>query len=135
MAPPTGQAPDVPSLQGPQERAERRRVLGERIDESIGRCGDVHCEAKEQTPMPAKDRYHDAVERALQKDGWTILREQVELIVPPRRLWIDLRAAEACTLVILVEVKGFEAARSGSVPLRWPSDNASCTKELWIIWG
>jgi hypothetical protein len=63
--------------------------------------------------MPAKDRYHNVVLRALQKDGWTILKEQVELIVPPRRLWIDLRAArEVQALNILVEVKGFEAVGS-----------------------
>ena len=32
--------------------------------------------------MPAKDRHHDAVVRALRKDGWPTIREQVELIVP-----------------------------------------------------
>jgi hypothetical protein len=30
--------------------------------------------------MPAKDRYHDTVVRALRKDGWTILGEQVDLM-------------------------------------------------------
>jgi hypothetical protein len=86
----------------------------------VDRFGDVQCEAKEQIPMPAKDRYHDVVVRALQKDGWTILKEQAELIVPPRRLWIDLRAArEAHTLIILVEVKGFEAVGS---PVAYLSD-------------
>lgn len=70
--------------------------------------------------MPAKDRYHDAVVRALQKDGWTILREQVELIVPPRHLWIDLRASkEDHTVVILVEVKGFD---TGTSPVAYLSD-------------
>ena len=40
--------------------------------------------------MPAKDRYHDTVVRALQKDGWTILDEQVGLFVPSRRLWEEI---------------------------------------------
>jgi hypothetical protein len=58
--------------------------------------------------------------RALQKDGWTILREQVELIVPPRRLWIEIRAAkEAQAIAILVEVKGFDAVAS---PVAYLSD-------------
>jgi hypothetical protein len=70
--------------------------------------------------MPAKDRHHDAVVRALQKDGWTIIREQVELIVPPRRLWIDIRASkEAHHIVILVEVKGFDVLAS---PVAYLSD-------------
>lgn len=31
--------------------------------------------------MPAKDRYHDVVKRALIKDGWTIDNEQVTLTI------------------------------------------------------
>ena len=63
--------------------------------------------------MPAKDRYHDVVVRALQKDGWTIIAEQVALSMPARRLWIDIRAQkEAQNALILVEVKGFETLAS-----------------------
>jgi hypothetical protein len=38
--------------------------------------------------MPAKDRYHDVVVRALRKAGWTILEEQVALSMPRRRVEI-----------------------------------------------
>ena len=70
--------------------------------------------------MPAKDRYHDTVVRALQKDGWTILGEQVDLFVPSRRLWVDIRATkEGHTAIILVEVKGFE---TGASPVAYLSD-------------
>jgi ribulose bisphosphate carboxylase small subunit len=63
--------------------------------------------------MPAKDRYHDTVVRALIKDGWTIASEQVRLRVPGRRLWVDIRAVKAdASVSILVEVKGFENAPS-----------------------
>jgi Trk K+ transport system NAD-binding subunit len=59
--------------------------------------------------MPAKDRYHDVVVRALRKDGWTILAEQVALSIPTRRVWIDIRASkQADNVAILVEIKGFE---------------------------
>lgn len=63
--------------------------------------------------MPAKDGYHDTVVRALSKGGWTIVSEQVALILEERRLWIDIRAAkESENAIILVEVKGFERAPS-----------------------
>jgi XisH protein len=59
--------------------------------------------------MPAKDRYHDTVIRALIKDGWTITAQQVAVAVPGRRLWIDLRAIKTSdSMVVLIEVKGFE---------------------------
>ena len=63
--------------------------------------------------MPAKDRYHDVVVPALQKDGWTIIAEQIALSMPARRLWIDIRAQkEAQNALILVEVKGFDTLSS-----------------------
>jgi hypothetical protein len=56
--------------------------------------------------MPAKDRYHDTVKRALIKDGWTIEDEQFALTVDQRNLWIDLQASKGePRLIILVEVK------------------------------
>ncbi len=59
--------------------------------------------------MPAKDRHHDVVVRALQKTGWTLISEQVAIILEGRRLWIDIRAQrESDTRAILIEVKGFE---------------------------
>ncbi len=63
--------------------------------------------------MPAKDRYHDTVVRALRKDGWTILGEQVDVFVPSRRLWLDIRATKGDqTAIIVVEVKGFDTGAS-----------------------
>ena len=59
--------------------------------------------------MPAKDRYHDVVVRALIKAGWTITAEQIAIILTERRLWIDIQAVKASeSRAILVEVKGFE---------------------------
>jgi hypothetical protein len=59
--------------------------------------------------LPAKDRYHDSVSRALTKAGWQVTAEQVAIVVEDRRLWIDLRAEKAAErLAILIEVKGFE---------------------------
>src|SRR5258708_34092966 len=59
--------------------------------------------------MPAKDRYHDPVKRALVKDGWTIDSEQVLFVIANRHVWIDIQASRAAEAVtILIEVKGFE---------------------------
>lgn len=70
--------------------------------------------------MPAKDRYHDVVVRALKKDGWTIVGEQVTLSMPARRLWVDIRALkESAHIAIMVEVKGFENMSS---PVQYLAD-------------
>jgi len=59
--------------------------------------------------MPAKDRYHDVVIRALVKAGWRVIAEQAAVLIGGRRLWIDIEAAKGSdSLSILVEVKGFE---------------------------
>jgi hypothetical protein len=59
--------------------------------------------------LPAKDRYHDTVKRALIKDGWTITAEQVTLIGVTRQVIIDIEASKGeLGEIILVEVKGFE---------------------------
>jgi len=56
--------------------------------------------------MPAKDRYHDTVVRALIKDGWAIEDEQFTLTVGKRNLWIDIEASKGQPrLIILIEVK------------------------------
>ena len=63
--------------------------------------------------MPAKDRYHDAVKRALVKDGWMITGEQVKLRIGNRRLWVDLQATYPNeNRIVLIEVKGFESSAS-----------------------
>lgn len=59
--------------------------------------------------MPAKDSYHDAVVNALKKDGWTITKEQVRLIVENRWMWVDIQARRNDDRrTVLIEVKGFE---------------------------
>lgn len=63
--------------------------------------------------MPAKDRYHDTVKRALIKDGWTIAREQAALKIGKRFLSVDIEAAKADpTIIILVEVKELDDVSS-----------------------
>ncbi|MFH7243231.1 MAG: element excision factor XisH family protein [Spirulina sp.] len=62
--------------------------------------------------MPAKDIYHDAVRRALQKDGWTITHDPFPLQIGKKRLSADLGAerlisAERGFQRIVVEVKSF----------------------------
>jgi hypothetical protein len=62
--------------------------------------------------MPAKDKYHDTVVRALEKEGW-VVTSQYEIVIGERRLWIDIRAAkESERIAILIEVKGFEGKGS-----------------------
>lgn len=59
--------------------------------------------------VPAKDRYHDTVKRALIKDGWRVTHEQYFLNYEGRHLWIDLRADRLESQDrLLVEIKGFE---------------------------
>ena len=60
----------------------------------------------------AKDTYHDAVRRALEKDGWTITNEQYYLAIGEVDFEIDLFAerffaAERGNEKIAVEVKSF----------------------------
>jgi hypothetical protein len=63
--------------------------------------------------LPAKDRYHETVKRALVKDGWTITSEQVTLAVEDRYLWVDIEASKTTSgLIILVEVKELEEVPS-----------------------
>ncbi len=61
--------------------------------------------------MPAKDRYHDLLKRALIKDLWSITDEQVKLKIGDRRLWIDIEAEHLTeNRLILVEVKEMVSA-------------------------
>lgn len=63
--------------------------------------------------MPAKDRYHDAVVRALIKAGWRVTDEQVTLAFGQRFLWVDIQAESRLRgVAILVEVKQIEDAAS-----------------------
>lgn len=58
--------------------------------------------------MPKKDKYHDLVIRALQKDGWILIKEQVMLYVESRILKVDLHLQRQRE-EILVEVKSFDS--------------------------
>ncbi|GAA6622548.1 element excision factor XisH family protein [Scytonema sp. NUACC26] len=64
--------------------------------------------------MPARDIFHESVKVALQKDGWTILREDwyIEVDSMGLAIYIDLAAqklieAEKDGLRIAVEIKSF----------------------------
>lgn len=62
--------------------------------------------------MAAKDRFHDAVQRALEKDGWTIVASPFKFKFGQIRFEVDLAAdrlivAERKEEKIAVEVKSF----------------------------
>jgi XisH protein len=62
--------------------------------------------------MPAKDTYHDAVKKALIKDGWSILADPYKIKYKDAELFADLAlekpiAAEQNGRKIVVEIKSF----------------------------
>jgi hypothetical protein len=62
--------------------------------------------------MSRKDRFHEAVKHALEKDGWTITHDPLPLNIGSLRLEVDLGAekliaAEKDRHKIAVEVKSF----------------------------
>ncbi|MCC7206416.1 MAG: hypothetical protein IT323_03870 [Anaerolineae bacterium] len=67
--------------------------------------------------MPAKDAYHDIVIRALVKDGWTIVQEQVYLSDGQRHCWVDLSVRREKESLILIEIKGMDNVASSLVSL------------------
>src|SRR5260370_33370510 len=63
--------------------------------------------------MPAKDHYHDPVKRALIKNGWIIIQEQVYFSDNQRHIWVDLSdRRDDNEAPILVEIQGFARAAS-----------------------
>lgn len=65
--------------------------------------------------MPAKDMYHDAVKRALEKDGWVITHDPFIIEFKGLRLYADLGAeqvmsAEKAGRKIVIEIKVFGTA-------------------------
>ncbi|UKO99608.1 element excision factor XisH family protein [Nostoc sp. UHCC 0870] len=65
--------------------------------------------------MPAKDRYHDAVRKSLEKDNWQITNDPFILRWGARDLYVDLGAekliaAEKSGEKIAVEIKSFIGA-------------------------
>jgi hypothetical protein len=64
--------------------------------------------------MPAKDKYHDAVKIALEKEGWTITNDPLHIPFDETDLYIDIGAekvfaAEKEGRKIAVEVKSFSS--------------------------
>jgi XisH protein len=62
--------------------------------------------------MPRKDRFHQAVKNALEKDGWTITHDPLPLKIGTLRLQVDLGAekliaAQKDNQKIAVEIKSF----------------------------
>jgi hypothetical protein len=65
--------------------------------------------------MPARDIYHNAVRRALEKDGWTITDDPLHLEWGRTDIYVDLGAeqligAEKASQKIAVEIKSFRSA-------------------------
>jgi hypothetical protein len=56
----------------------------------------------------AKDRYHNAVVNALVKEGWKIIDSPYALLLPERRLYIDLLTEHQNHEAIVIEIKVFE---------------------------
>jgi hypothetical protein len=62
--------------------------------------------------MSRKDRFHQAVKNALEKDGWTITHDPLSLKIGTLRLQVDLGAekliaAQKNNQKITVEIKSF----------------------------
>jgi hypothetical protein len=62
--------------------------------------------------MPAKDKFHDLVIRALQKANWMVIKEQQRLYIESRILKVDLHLKNQEQDEILVEVKSFDSGSS-----------------------
>jgi XisH protein len=99
--------------------------------------------------MPAKDIYHDTVKRALEKDGWTITKENLHLPWGGTRAFIDIIAdeifvAEKEGRKIAVEVKSFigksnlsefEKAVGQFIIYRFAMRREDAERELFIAVG
>ena len=59
----------------------------------------------------AKDKFHQQVREALEKEGWTITHDPYKIMIGRRRGYIDLGAeiigAEKGDQIIAVEIKSF----------------------------
>lgn len=62
--------------------------------------------------MPSRDKYHEVVVRALEKDGWTIAKDPMTLMLEDRRLYIDLLAERDNVEGVFIEIKVFEKMAS-----------------------
>lgn len=62
--------------------------------------------------MPSKDKYHDAVKTALEKEGWIITHDPLTIKVAKSEFYVDLGAeflvaAEKDNRKIAIEIKSF----------------------------
>jgi hypothetical protein len=62
--------------------------------------------------MPAKDRFHQAVRHALEKEGWIVTHDPLHIELPDIEVYIDLGAdrllaAERESQKIAIEIKTF----------------------------
>jgi hypothetical protein len=67
--------------------------------------------------MPRKDIYHECVKIALEKDGWEVTNDPLQVIVDETTLYIDLGIepvyfAEKDSELIAVEIKSFRLQSS-----------------------
>jgi len=59
--------------------------------------------------MPANDKYQTVLLNALKKSNWSIIREQVRLIVKNRYIFLDIQAKNQNNdEIILIGLKGFD---------------------------
>ena len=87
-----------------------------------------------ESPMPRKDKIHDAVKNALIKDGWTITDDPYRIIFGDADVYADFRIVKAGTETILtralvIEIKGF----TGDSPLH-NLENALGQYEVYRIY-
>ena len=63
--------------------------------------------------MPAEDRIQAAFIRAIEKDGWSVIRKHYPVRFGEKRLWIELNKKKGTTFeVALVEIKDFASGLS-----------------------
>ena len=75
--------------------------------------------------MPNRDRYHDVVRRALEKDGWTITDDPLRMRWGKKDMYIDLAAEK-----LLVAAKGEQQIAVEVKTFGGPSSIADAQKSL-----
>ena len=75
--------------------------------------------------MPNRDRYHDVVRRALEKDGWTITDDPLRMRWGKKDMYVDLAAEK-----LLVAAKGEQQIAVEIKTFRGPSSIADAQKSL-----
>ena len=57
--------------------------------------------------MPVRDKHHEDVIQALEKNGWSIASDPYTIFLPERRLYIDLLIQSSDGTSRLIEIKTF----------------------------